>query len=41
MVYNKRLNNHKFQIYFERLKVNFFQFKKEKLIKDLKNISKF
>ena len=41
MAYNKKQNNDKFQIFFENLKANFFQFKKDKLIKDLKNISKF
>jgi FlaA1/EpsC-like NDP-sugar epimerase len=41
MAYNKKQNNDKFQIFFENLKANFFQFKKDKLIKDLKNIAKF
>ena len=41
MVYNKKQNNDKFQNFFENLKANFFQFKKDKLIKDLKNIAKF
>lgn len=41
MVYNKKENNDKFQTFFKDLKANFFQFKKDKLIKNLKNIAKF
>ena len=41
IVSNKTQNISKFEIYFESLKKNFFLFKKEQLIKELKNISKF
>ena len=41
IVSNKTQNISKFEIYFENLKKNFFLFKKEQLIKELKNISKF
>ena len=41
MVYNKKQNNEKFQIYFKKLKINFLKSKKDRLIKDLKNIVKF
>ena len=41
IVSNKSQNISKFEIYFENLKKNFFLFKKEQLIKELKNISKF
>ena len=41
IVSNKTQNISKFEIHFESLKKNFFLFKKEQLIKELKNISKF
>ena len=41
IVSNKTQNISKFEIHFESLKKNFFLFKKERLIKELKNISKF
>lgn len=41
MVYNKKQKNDKFEIYFDRLKINFIQSNKNKLIKELKNIAKF
>ncbi len=41
MVYNKKQNNDKFKIYFEKLKINFYKTNKDRLIKDLKNIAKF
>ena len=41
MVKNKNKNINKFQIYFEKLKVNLFKGNKYKLIKNLKDIAKF
>ena len=41
IVSNKKKKDDKFKIYFEKLKKNFFLSKKDKLKKELKNISKF
>ena len=41
MVYNKKQNNDKFQIYLKKLKINFLQSKKDTLIKDLKILLSF
>ena len=41
MVKNKNKDINKFQIYFEKLKVNLFKGNKYKLIKNLKDIAKF
>ena len=41
MVKNKNKNISKFQFYFEKLKVNFSKGDKNKLIKNLRDISKF
>ena len=41
MVNNKNKNISKFQIHFEKLKVNFFKGDKNKLVKNLKDIAKF
>ena len=41
MVFNKSKKNYKFELYFEKLKASFFQSKKDKLIKILKDIVKF
>ena len=41
MVNNKKQNLDKFQIYFEKLKVNFSKGDKNKLIENLKDISKY
>ena len=41
MVNNKNKNISKFQIYFEKLKVNFLKGDNNKLVKNLKDIAKF
>ena len=41
MVYNKKSNIRKFEVYFEKLKDNFLRSKKVGVIKALKNIIKF
>ena len=41
MVYNKKSNIKKFEVYFEKLKDNFLRSKKVGVIKALKNIIKF
>tara|TARA_B100001250_G_scaffold362633_1_gene341450 strand:+ start:496 stop:2748 length:2253 start_codon:yes stop_codon:yes gene_type:complete len=41
MVFNKSKKNNQFELYFEKLKASFFQSKKDKLIKILKDIVKF
>ena len=41
MVYNKYQKNNKFKFYFEKLKNNYYKAQKNKLIKELKNITKF
>ena len=41
VVNNKKQNLDKFQIYFEKLKVNFLKGDKNKLIENLKDISKY
>ena len=41
MVYNKHQKNNKFKFYFEKLKNNYYKAQKNKLIKELKNITKF
>ena len=41
IVYNKHQKNNKFKFYFEKLKNNYYKAQKNKLIKELKNITKF
>ena len=41
MVYSKHQKNNKFKLYFEKLKDNYYKTQKNKLIKELKNITKF
>ena len=41
MVRNKNKSINKFKLYFNRLRMNYFKAQKNKLIKDLKNISNF
>ena len=41
MVYNKHQKNDKFKFYFEKLKDNYYKAQKNKLIKELKNITRF
>ena len=41
MVNNKNNNLDKFEIYFEKLKVNFYKVDKEKLLRNLKDITKY
>ena len=40
-VHNRNKNTNRFQFHFEKLKNNFFKAQRNKLIKDLKNITKF
>ena len=41
MVYSKHQKNNKFELYFKKLKDNYYKAQKNKLIKELKNITKF
>ena len=41
MVYSKHQKNNKFKLYFEKLKNNYYKARKNKLIEELKNITKF
>ena len=41
MVYNKNQKNNKFKFYFKKLKDNYYKAQKNKLLKELKNITKF
>ena len=41
IVYSKYKKSDKFKLYFEKLKDNYYKAQKNKLIKELKNITKF